>query len=72
MERGCYARTPRRVRKQYSLTGCSRLRASVESLLLFKESPRYFKAKLAYTEARSDRRPKDFNLKAQEDFVSWT
>ena len=52
--------------------GCSRLRASVESLLLFKESPRCFKAKLAYTEARSDRRPKGFNLKAQGDFVSWT
>ena len=31
-----------------------------------------FKAKLAYTEARSDRRPKGFNLKAQENFVSWT
>ena len=31
--------------------------------------PKYFKAKLAYTEARLDRRPKNFNLKAQGDFV---
>ena len=58
--------------KQYSRLAAHDFRASDEHLLLFKESPKYFKAKLAYIEARSDCRPKSFNLKAQEDFVSWT
>ena len=56
--------------KQYFRLAAHHFRASDERLLLFKESPKYFKAKLAYTKARSDCRPKGFNLKAQEDFVS--